>query len=319
MNQLDILIVNYNSTITLLKCLDSIFKTIGNICIKVFIYDNNSYNNVDEILQRFPQVALTRSKKNLGFAKGVNCLLEKGAAPNIMLLNPDTIVFEGLFEKSLSYMKENPDVGIIGPRVVNRDGSTQGSARSFPSLHTAFFGRSSLLTKFFPNNRFSRANILTLESDGKTVIEPDWVSGACMIVRRKAVKDIGLMDERFFMYWEDADWCRRMWNAGWKVVYNPCFAIRHYIGGSSSKSIVRSVFSFHRSTYKFFKKYNQASPFLLHLLILCILSFRFCTIILMHAVKYCFSRDRVLEEDIEGRQIFPKSYQLPQTKQPLER
>ena len=257
LSHFDILIVNYNSTDVLHRCLDSIFGTKRDIFIKVFVYDNNSHDDVDTILCKFPQVDLVKSRCNNGFTRGVNYLLEKGTAPYVMLLNPDTIVFKGLFEKSLNYMDANQDVGIMGPKVVNRDGSTQGSARSFPLLNTALFGRSSLLTRLFPGNRFSRTNILTLDSDGKTLIEADWVSGACMIVRRKAMEDIGAMDERFFMYWEDADWCKRMWQKGWKVVYNPCASIKHYIGGSSSKSIYRSVFSFHRSTYKFFKKYNK--------------------------------------------------------------
>ena len=286
MNQLDIVIVNYNSTNTLLKCLGSIFNTMGGVPLKVFVHDNNSHDNVDKILLKYPQVDLAKSKHNNGFAKGVNSLLEKGDAPYVMLLNPDTIVFKGLFEKSTNYMDGNPDVGIMGPRIVNGDGSTQGSARSFPALHTAFFGRASFLTKFFPNNRFSRANILTIESDGKTLIEPDWVSGACMVVRRKAIKDIGSMDERFFMYWEDADWCKRMWQAGWKVVYNPCLSVKHFVGGSSSNSIVRSVFLFHISTYKFFRKYNQKPFFLLNIFILCILSLRFCIVLLMHSVNF---------------------------------
>jgi len=285
LNYLDILIVNYKSTDVLVKCLDSIFNTNGDIAVKVFVCDNNSHDGVDAILHKFPQVDLVKSRCNNGFARGVNCLLEKGRAPYVMLLNPDTIVFKDMFEKSLNYMDANQDVGIMGPRVVNINGSTQGSARSFPTLHTALFGRSSLLTRLFPNNRFSRANILTLGSDGKKLIEVDWVSGSCMIVRRKAMKDIGAMDERFFMYWEDADWCKRMWLQGWKVVYNPSVSIMHYVGASSSKSIFRSVFSFHRSTYKFFKKYNQDSSFLLHPSIKLILYLRFCLVILMHGAK----------------------------------
>ncbi len=109
-----------------------------------------------------------------------------------------------------------------------------------------------------------------------------------MIVRRKAIEDIGSMDERFFMYCEDADWCKRMWVAGWKVVYNPCFSFKHFIGGSSSKLIVKLVFSFHRSTYKFYRKYNQKSSFFNE----CVLSFRFCTILLMYSVKFFSSQKR---------------------------
>lgn len=306
MNSLDILIVNYHATDELLNCLETVYANPININVNVLIYDNNSHDDVSRITSKYPQACLIKSRKNKGFSKGVNCLIERSKAPYIMLLNPDTIAFEGLFDKALEYMDKNPDVGIVGPKVINNDRSTQGSARSFPSLSTAFFGRTSAITKLFPNNRISRANILTLGSDGEKIIEVDWVSGACMVVRRKAVEEIGGLDERFFMYWEDADWCKRMWAAEWKVIYNPQFKIMHHVGGSSSKSIIRSVFSFHRSTYQFFKKYNQTATVLLDMAVLSVLSLRFCSVLLMHAMmrilKFVF---RIKDSDSKKKYKYP--------------
>ena len=180
--------------------------------------------------------------------------------PYVVLLNPDTTVQDGLFKSAVAFMEENPEVGILGPRILNADGSIQGSARGFPTPLTAFFGRNSLLTRVFPSNRITRENILTTKSDGKTPMEVDWVSGACMLVRREAVEDVGLMDERFFMYWEDADWCRRMLQKNWKVSYFPQASILHYVGVSSGHLLFRSIFEFHKSIYWLFHKYNK--PFL---------------------------------------------------------
>lgn len=137
--------------------------------------------------------------------------------------------------------------------------TVQGSARKFPTLLTGFFGRNSLLTKWFPNNWITRKTILTNGVKGDYPINVDWVSGACMVVRRNAVEDIGLMDERFFMYWEDVDWCKRMWQKGWKIVYYPKASILHYIGGSSEKNVYQSVLEFHKSAYYFSGKHLKPS------------------------------------------------------------
>jgi len=162
----------------------------------------------------------------------------------------------------MRYLNQNPSVGVVGPKVLNEDGSVQGSARSFPSPLTALFGRASLFTRWFPENPISKKNILTDRSDGVTPMEVGWVSGACMALRRKAIVDVGLLDERFFLFWEDADWCKRMWEAGWKVVYYPQASVKHLIGGSSQRSRFRSTVEFHKSAYRLFAKHaNGAQRF----------------------------------------------------------
>jgi len=256
---LDIIIVNYNSTDYLLRCLRSVYDSLQGLPAKVFVEDNASEDGVDRVKAEFPQVLLSKNSYNMGFSKAINNALKQSDSPYIVLLNPDTYVVDGFFEPLLRYMEEHPDVGIVGPKILNHDGSVQGSARTFPTPLTGLFGRSSLLSRFFPNNLFTRANILTTRSDGKTPMEVDWVSGACMVVRRKAVDDVGLLDERFFMYWEDADWCRRMWKEGGKVVYFPQASVVHYVGVSSEQALLRSIFEFHKSSYRLFDKYNKAS------------------------------------------------------------
>jgi len=246
---LDIIIVNYRSTDYLLGCLRSIYNSLQQFPVKIFVQDNASEDGVDRVKAAFPQVILSKNSYNMGFSKAINNALKQSNSPYAVLLNPDSYVMDGFFEPIVHYMENNPKVGIVGPKIFDHDGSIQGSARSFPTPLTALFGRSSLFTRFFPNNPITRANILTTISDGRTPMKVDWVSGACMIVRRKAVDDIGLMDERFFMFWEDADWCRRMWKKGWMVVYFPQASIIHYVGVSSGQAFLRSIFEFHKSSY----------------------------------------------------------------------
>ena len=254
---IDVIIINYNSTDHLLRCLKSLFDASRGIAVQVLVHDNASKDNVDRVSRLFPQVRLTKNSRNLGFAMAINNALEESCSPCVLILNPDTIVLEDFFETVIDYLNGHDDVGIIGPGILDSDGAVQGSARLFPNLLTALFGRKSLLTKIFPDNPITRENILTGRSDGVTPMEVDWVSGACMVVKRKAIEDVGAMDARFFMYWEDADWCRRMWRRGWKVVYFPSSAVIHYVGVSSEKNVFRSVVEFHRSIYRLFGKHAE--------------------------------------------------------------
>lgn len=257
MKSIDIIIVNYNSTDHLLRCLKSIFDKARGLALEVWVQDNHSRDDVDRVSRAFPQVRLTKNDRNLGFARAVNQAINESCSPYVLILNPDTLVNEGFFENALAYMESHGETGVMGPRILDLDGAIQGSARLFPNLMTALFGRKSILTKMFPNNPVTRENILTGRSDGITPMEVDWVSGACMLVRRQAIDDVGVMDARFFMYWEDADWCRRMWLGGWRVVYFPRPSVVHYVGVSSGKNAVRSVVEFHRSIYRLFKKHSR--------------------------------------------------------------
>ncbi|HVO85373.1 MAG TPA: glycosyltransferase family 2 protein [Syntrophobacteria bacterium] len=273
-DSIDIVIVNYNSTDYVLECLASIYGVLGGMQAQVFVEDNGSGDSVERVLARFPEVRLSRNRSNMGFAMAVNKGLKHGTAPYIIVLNPDSRVGAGFVEGVLGYMDDNPGVGILGPKILNADGSTQGSARSFPHPLTALFGRASLLSKWFPNNSMTRRNVRTSESNGIIPMEVDWVSGACMVVRRQAVSEVGPLDERFFLYWEDADWCRRMWQAGWKVVYFPQASVVHHVGGSSGSARSRSLVEFHRSAYRLFAKYAKGPERLLKPLALWVLALR---------------------------------------------
>ena len=155
---IDLIIVNYKSTDFLHTCLSSVYNNLNGTKVNVHVFDNGSHDHVDLTETIFPKTSLFRHHRNLGFSRGVNRVIKKTSSPYIVILNPDTIVFEDFFESVIAFMGKNPDVGILGPKVINPDHSIQGSARAFPTFHSAFFGRRSLLTKMFPNNRFTRAN-----------------------------------------------------------------------------------------------------------------------------------------------------------------
>jgi len=289
LNSLDIIIVNHNSTDYLLDCLMSIYDSLEKITVGIFIEDNASDDNADRISLRFPEVVFSTNSFNKGFAGAVNSALKKSSAPYVILLNPDTRVTHGFFESILSYMEGRPEIGVMGPEILNSDGSIQGSARSFPNFITAFFGRKSFLTRWFPDCRMARQSILTHISDGISPITVDWVSGACMVVRKDAIDDAGVLDERFFLYWEDADWCKRMWDAGWKVVYWPVATVVHHAGGSSVTRPFRSNLEFHKNIYRFYSKYARfpfkiASP-----LVFGCIAMRFFFISIMHELKVFFN------------------------------
>jgi GT2 family glycosyltransferase len=254
------------------------------------VFDNNSRDDVEVLKAEFPSIRIIANDRNIGFAAGVNRVLNQTRNPYILLLNPDTIVFPGFFDSILSFMGNHTDTGILGTQILDADGCVQGSARAFPSFHTALFGRSSLLSKLFPNNRLTCANVLTGRTDGNKPIDVDWVSGACMVVRREAVDAVGPLDENFFMYWEDTDWCSRMWAKGWKVTYWPGATVMHYIGGSSSKNLVQSVILFHKSAFQLYRKHNQRRFNFLKAFVLFGLACRCAAVLAVHGGRRLFRR-----------------------------
>jgi GT2 family glycosyltransferase len=186
----------------------------------------------------------------------VNLGARQTQAAFLLLLNPDCVADEHAIARLVQYAQTRPDAGVVGPRILNTNGTVQGSARRFPGITTAVAGRSSWLTRRFPNNPLSRRNLPSL--DGRTApLNVDWVSGACMLVRRTAFEQVGGMDERFFLYWEDADLCRRLGEKGWRTVYFPGATIVH-AGGRSSIHVYReSLAAFHRSAYFLFRKHAR--------------------------------------------------------------
>lgn len=285
---LSIIILNWNTRDLLEKCLRSLECPQQGVAVEVIVVDNASEDDSREMVAReFPQFRLIFNKKNLGFGAGNNVAIPQSKGRYVMFLNSDTVVMSGALSALVRYGDEHPDIGVLGPKLLNGDGSLQYSCRRFPNLAAGFF-RNTPLGRLFPNNRFA-SDYLMQDWDHATPRDVDWVSGAALMVRREVLDVIGGFDEDYYMYCEDVDLCRRAGNvplpastsAGmepgqtaasgertWRVVYFPDAQIYHLIGKSSDKAPTRMTYEFHRSQYLFYKKhYRRTTPLLLRPLI----------------------------------------------------
>jgi N-acetylglucosaminyl-diphospho-decaprenol L-rhamnosyltransferase len=255
---LSIVIVSHNARELLAACLASLDEHLRGVEHEVCVVDNASTDgSADLVREQFPRVRLLVEPRNRGFAAAVNAAMEATSGRYVCWLNPDARLLGGGMSEVLEYLEAHERVGIAGPQLVNADGSVQHSFRSFPSYATALFNRNSLLTRLFPRNRFTRRYLLT-DLDRNAVQETDWVSGACLIHRRA----LGTLDDRFFLYMEDIDFCLRARAAGWGIVYHPALRVLHHIGGSSRRVPVRRVVALHRSIWRYYAKHFRRNPLL---------------------------------------------------------
>ena len=258
---MSVVIVNYQSYDELRACLTSLQQAIGRPPVVVVDHASDA-SAADRLAADFPDVRLLRVTGNEGFAAGVNRGAREAHGPFLLFLNPDCVVEPQACATLVDWMRAHPDVGAAGPRIHNADGTVQATARRFPDLTTGIAGRSSWLTRVLPRNPLSRHN-LPGRDNGTDPIVVDWVSGACMIARRDAFEAIAGMDEGFFLYWEDADFCRRLGEAGWRTVYLPWAAVTHVGGRSSRHSARASLEAFHRSAFRLYWKHASAPARLL--------------------------------------------------------
>jgi GT2 family glycosyltransferase len=252
---ISVLIVNFRAYDELTECLKAVAPYLGD-GVEVIIVDHDSEPAAAHRLKvRFPWVHLVEARLNPGFAAGVNRAFAESRGRYVLLLNPDCIVGGDVFRELAQWLEHHPRVAVAGALVRESDGSVQASARRFPGVSTSFAGRSSWLTRVWPQNPWSRRNLL-MDGDGPR--EVDWVSGACMMIRRASFESAGGFDEGFFLYWEDADFCFRVRRQGWSVVYYPGVGVTHLTGRSSARAQRQSLIAFHRSAYRYFRKNSGA-------------------------------------------------------------
>jgi N-acetylglucosaminyl-diphospho-decaprenol L-rhamnosyltransferase len=249
-----VLIVNYRVYDDLDRSLAAL-ESILTDADEVIVVDNESDPaRLAPLQANHPRVRTIASPTNLGFAAGINRAAREARHDVLLVLNPDTIPSGALVRTLESWLRDHPDTGVVGPRVFNPDGTVQPSARRFPGLTTAFGGRTSWLTERFPNNWVSRRNLLGLA--GNDPIDVDWIAGSCFMTTRTAFDKAGGFDESFFLYWEDADYCRRLKGLGFKVTYVPMVSVQH-AGGRSSALVPRlAIRSFHRSAVHLYVKHG---------------------------------------------------------------
>ena len=251
MNDIAVIVVNWNAREDLRRCLSSLTADLRPaVEDSILVVDNASADgSAAMVAAEFPDVRLLENTDNLGFSKANNQAIEQSESRYIFLLNSDAAILPGALESLVSYADAHPKAGILGPKVLNLDGSLQFSCRRFPSLGAGFF-RNTYLGRLFPNNKFARDYLMT-GFDHAHDLPVDWVSGCAMLLRRDLISEIGALDERFYMYCEDVDICQRTWEAGREVVYVPDAVVTHAIGRSSDKNADKMIVEFHRSWYEY--------------------------------------------------------------------
>jgi N-acetylglucosaminyl-diphospho-decaprenol L-rhamnosyltransferase len=284
---LSVLIVSYNTAALVDACLRSLAATVRLTNYEVVVADNGSVDGtVQMVRQNWPGVTVLDIGTNLGFARANNRALHASSGRHVLLLNSDAEVLEGALDELIAFMDAHPTVGVAAPHLLNSDLTDQGTARAFPSAAAAIFGRKSLLTRMFPANRWSRRYLVGRTQHGDTPFAVDWVSGACLMVRRSVIERVGALDEGFFMYWEDADWCRRIGNAGFGVFCVPAARVVHHEGQSSHGRSSRLVWEFHRSVFRYYTKhYTSMASVLLRPAVAVALTARAAAIIAVDRTK----------------------------------
>ncbi|MCK5876547.1 MAG: glycosyltransferase family 2 protein [Candidatus Marithrix sp.] len=233
--KISVIIVSFNTCALLRDCLNTLIKETGNITNEILVIDNASKDDsAVMVMTEFPKVKLIRSNENLGFAAANNLGFKQAQGDYIILLNSDAFLQPHAIERSLAYMQANHKIGIGGARLTNQDGSWQPSARKFPSLLNHFLIISGLANKYSQSKFFGRMDRTWANIDLAASI--DWVPGAFSIMPRKTLEKIGYFDERFFLYCEEVDLCKRFKAAGYEVYYWPDVVVIH-LGGESSKSL----------------------------------------------------------------------------------
>ncbi|MDY7076453.1 MAG: glycosyltransferase family 2 protein [Chloroflexota bacterium] len=254
MVELSIVIVSWNVRDLLRQCLRSISSLSSSLSSEIIVVDNGSADGSVEMVQaEFPSVRVITNVDNRGFPTAINQGIGVAQGRYIFLLNPDTEVVDDALGTMVTFADVHSDVGIIGPQLLDPDGSVQSSRRRFPTLATAFF-ESTWLTHYAPRSLLRHYQML--DTPDNATQDVDWVDGAAFMARRKAVEQVGLMDEGFFMYSEELDWCRRFRETGWRVVYLPAARIVHHRGKSSEQVVAASHIHFQTSKVRYFRKYH---------------------------------------------------------------
>ena len=230
---LSVIIVNWNAAAYLPAALDSLFAAQGDLTMEVVLVDNaSSDDSLALVRERYPQVQIIANEVNRGFAAGNNQGIRQARGRYILLLNPDTELPSHALMDMLAFMEAHPQVGVVGPRLQGAKGKVQGGAAGYdPSLAT-MFNFATFLYRLFPH-RFKGLWLPRSLYERDDPIPVDWVSGACMLLRRSALDAAGPMNERYFMYSEDVELCRRIREAGYGVMCLPSIHVTHHIGGSS--------------------------------------------------------------------------------------
>ncbi|MET1414860.1 glycosyltransferase family 2 protein [Roseibium sp. HPY-6] len=231
--QLSIIIISWNTLKMTRECLETVFSGLSEVDAEVIVVDNASSDGSREMVEEsFPEAVLIANSENRGFAAANNQAIEISKGEYVLLLNSDTLIHGDVLPKSVEYLEQNPDVGVMGCRVLNTDGSLQPTCSRFPTLINLMLQTSGLSKLRWPKF-LDRYQMVNWNRDDERDV--DVVTGCYMLVRRTAMEQVGLLDENFFFYGEETDWCKRFQDAGWNLRFAPVGVITHHGGGSVRK------------------------------------------------------------------------------------
>ena len=259
MADLTVIVVSWNVRELLRRCLASLSASPSaaspRIEIEIIVVDNASADgSADMVRAEFPQVRLIANDENRGFTAANNQGLAASQGRHLLLLNPDTEIVGDALATMVGYMDAHPRIGALGPQLRYPDGRLQPSRRRFPTFATALV-ESTVIQQWWPDNRLLQRYYMA-DTPDDAVQPADWLVGACLLVRRQAYEQIGGLDEGFFMYSEELDWCKRLKDAGWEVVYLPTATIIHHEGKSSEQVAPARHIYFQSSKVRYFRLHH---------------------------------------------------------------
>lgn len=255
---LSYIIVNYRSSRDLLRCIESIHASEFSGVSEILVIDNSDFDSgIPIVRETFPDIKLIKNLKNIGFGSACNQAARIATGRLLLFVNPD-VELAPLTSSSLSnYLDEHPNVGAIGPKVLNTDGTLQYSCRRFPTVWSGLFNRYSLLTRLFPNNRYSHHYLMS-DMDHEVTQTVDWLSGCCLMVKRDVFQEVGMFDENYFLFIEDVDLCRTLGEKGFDVVYHPETSITH-ISSMNHRASFHSIIKRHQGMSYYHRKYIKGN------------------------------------------------------------
>lgn len=254
--RLSVVIVSWNTKDLLRRCLETLKAEIEDIDHEVFVVDNNSSDgSAAMVADEYPWAHLIANHTNRGFAAANNQAFKLARGDYVLLLNPDTEVAPGSLHTLMSFLDTHPQAGVVAPQLLNSDGTVQRSCRQFPTFAGMLYELIGL-SRMFPNQpRFRQYKMLDWNHDDERQV--DQPEGACLMVRRDMMNQVGWLDEGFFMLFEEVDWCYRIKQAGWEIWFTPTAKIVHHYGQSIKQVKARMILSSHRGLYRFWWKHYR--------------------------------------------------------------
>lgn len=256
MIDISVIIVNWNTKALLLDCVESLYQTTRKSSLEIIVVDNASADgSVVALRERFPQVQIIVNEDNLGFAKANNIGMKQAKGLYVCLVNSDVKALDGVLDKMRLYMENHPEIGALAPKTFGGDMQIQKNCREFPTLRNVFC-EAFFLNKLFPKIAFFRGRDM-VRCDYDAVMEIEALSGCFLMVRQEVIAQVGLLDERFFFYSEDVDWCKRIHDAGWKLVHYPEAEAIHFGYGSSSSAPIRFQIEMLKANWQYWRKHKN--------------------------------------------------------------